>query len=107
MGLYFGYLLSDKGDQLWTILNLRNCYKYVQKKLDLSITKNYYYENEKIIIVINIQKSNYDNSYYINYGFWVRVIHDNVDYPKITDSDIARRFIVPDKLSKTVKSRSF
>lgn len=55
--------------------------------------KNYYYKSEKIIIVINIQKSNFDNSYYINYGFWVRAIHDNLDYPKITDCDIVGRFI--------------
>lgn len=29
--------------------------------------KNYYYQSEKLIIVINTQKSNYDNSYYVNY----------------------------------------
>ena len=30
--------------------------------------KNYYYNSDKIIVVINLQKSNFDNSYYINYG---------------------------------------
>ena len=34
----------------------------------------------------------YDNIYYINYGFWVKAIHDNTDYPKITDCDIMGRF---------------
>ena len=28
--------------------------------------KNYYYNSDKIIVVINLQKSNFDNSYYIN-----------------------------------------
>ena len=54
--------------------------------------RNYYYENDEIIIVIDTQKSNYDNSYYINYGFWVKAIHNNTDYPKITDCDIMGRF---------------
>ena len=26
--------------------------------------KNYYYNSDKIIVVINLQKSNFDNSYY-------------------------------------------
>ena len=54
---------------------------------------NYYYLNEKIIIVINAQRSAYDDSYYINYGFCIRAIHDNLDYPKISDCDIVGRFI--------------
>ena len=37
--------------------------------------KNYYYNSDKIIVVINLQKSNFDNSYYINYGFYVKDIH--------------------------------
>ncbi len=55
--------------------------------------KNYYYQSEKLIVVINTQKSNYDDSYYVNYGFCVRDIHDNLKYPKINECDIIGRFI--------------
>lgn len=55
--------------------------------------KNYYYRDEKMIVVINTQKSNYDNSFYINYGFWVRDIHDNLENPKINECDIVGRFV--------------
>lgn len=55
--------------------------------------KNYYYQNEEIIIVVNTQKSNYDDSFYINYGFLLRTIHDNLDYPNISDCDIIGRFV--------------
>lgn len=55
--------------------------------------KNYYYKTESLVAVINLQKSNYDNSYYINYGFCVRDIHDDLEYPKIYECDIRGRFI--------------
>lgn len=55
--------------------------------------KNYYYKSEKLIIVINTQKSNYGDSYYVNYGFCARDIHDNFDYPKINECDIIGRFV--------------
>lgn len=40
--------------------------------------KNYYCNSDKIIVVINLQKSNFDNSYYINYGFYVKDIHNDL-----------------------------
>ncbi len=55
--------------------------------------KNYYYKSEKLIIVINTQKSNYGDTYYVNYGFCVRDIHVNFDYPKINECDIIGRFV--------------
>lgn len=56
--------------------------------------KNYYFYSESLIIVINIQKSNYDDGYYINYGFFVKAIHgDNFVYPKISECDITGRFL--------------
>lgn len=49
---------------------------------------------ESLIIVINIQKSNYNDGYYINYGFFVKAIHgDNFVYPKISECDITGRFL--------------
>lgn len=55
--------------------------------------KNNYYQSEKLIIVINTQKSNYDNSYYVNYGFLLKDIHGNLENPKIIECDIVGRFI--------------
>lgn len=55
--------------------------------------KNYYYNSDKIIVVINLQKSNFDNSYYINYGFCVKDIHNDLQYPKNNEYDITGRFL--------------
>lgn len=55
--------------------------------------KNYYYQSEELIAVINVQKSNYDDSYYVNYGFCVKAIHDRLEYPKINECDIIGRFV--------------
>lgn len=54
---------------------------------------NYYYDNNEMIAVINVQKSNYDNSVYINYGFYLKDIHTNTKPPKINECDIFGRFI--------------
>ena len=55
--------------------------------------KNYYCYTHKIIIVINLQKSNFDNSYYINYGFYVKDIHHDLQCPKNNECDITGRFL--------------
>lgn len=55
--------------------------------------KNYYCNSDKIIVVINLQKSIFDNSYYINYGFCVKDIHNDLRYPKNNECDITGRFL--------------
>lgn len=55
--------------------------------------KNYYYETGKLVVVINAQKSNYDERYYINYGFYIKEIHDEKKNPKINDCDVMGRFV--------------
>ena len=72
----------------------------LKKELQVSVKKfgfefhnrSYYYNSEKLIIAINIQKSNFSDSYYINYGFFVKSIHENISYPKICECDIMGRF---------------
>ena len=54
--------------------------------------KNYYYTNDDLIIVFNCQKSSYENAYYINYGFWIKEIHENKKFPTIEECDIMGRF---------------
>lgn len=55
--------------------------------------RNYYYNNEDLVIVINKQKSNFGNYFYINYGFLVKSIHNGLNSPKISDCDIVGRFV--------------
>lgn len=54
--------------------------------------RDYYYNLENLIIVINCQKSNYSDSYYINYGFFVKSLHNCFSYPKISECDVMGRF---------------
>ena len=54
--------------------------------------KDFIYDAEKIVIIVNIQKSNFDESYYINYGFILKEIHNLVEYPKINECDYIGRF---------------
>lgn len=56
------------------------------------VKKNFYYNDENMIIMVNIQKSNYGNSYYINYGFCVKEIN-NISNPHISECDIMGRFV--------------
>lgn len=74
---------------------IQNCvseYDFVYKN------KNYYH-NDKLVVVINCQKSNYENAYYINYGFWVKEIHEETKYPLVEMCDVMGRFtnIINDK----------
>ena len=55
--------------------------------------KNYYCETDDMIVVVNLQKSNYNNSYYINYGFFVKEIHNELQYPRLNECDVTGRFI--------------
>ena len=36
--------------------------------------KNFYFDRNGLVIVCNLQKSNYDNSHYINIGIWIEAI---------------------------------
>lgn len=55
--------------------------------------KNYYYELADLIVVIGLQKSNYENSFYINFGFCIKEIHNEIQYPKSNECDITCRFL--------------
>lgn len=46
-----------------------------------------------MIIVINLQKSDFNNCYYINYGFCVKDIYNEIQYPKWNECDSISRFV--------------
>lgn len=69
---------------------LENC---VDKYGFTCFRKNHYLQSGDLLIVINTQKSDYDNSYYVNYGFCVKTIHPDLEYPQISECDIIGRFL--------------
>lgn len=67
---------------------IRNCVS----KYDFIYKNNNYYYDDKLIVVINCQKSNYENAYYVNYGFWLKEIHEEIKYPSVEMCDVMGRF---------------
>ena len=45
-----------------------------------------------MIVVISTQKSNFDNSFYLNYGFYLRELNTDENYPKDIFCDVRGRF---------------
>ena len=56
-----------------------------------------YLLSEKLITIIQTQKSNFSNGFYINYGFLVKEIHKNMDCSNISLCDVEGRFKINDK----------
>lgn len=54
--------------------------------------KNYYNSINDLLIAVSTQKSNYDNSFFINYAIFVKDIHKEIEYPKVQEGDIRGRF---------------
>lgn len=55
--------------------------------------KHFYFCTDNSIIVINTQKSNYNNCYYINFGFCERAIHNSNILPALLECDVRGRFL--------------
>ena len=51
-------------------------------------------ETEDTIIVVATQKSNYENSYYINFGFLIKSLNPNVKNLKDNQCDVFGRFSI-------------
>lgn len=71
--------------------------KIVRKKLTeagfVYRNKNYYCGTENLIVVIDLQKSNFSDGWYIDFGFYVKAVHDVInEYPKLDDCDMDGRF---------------
>lgn len=48
-------------------------------------------ENDKLIIIVTTQKSNYENCYYINYGFLIKELSPELANPKDNQCDVFGR----------------
>lgn len=54
--------------------------------------KVYYRKSDELIVCIDFQKSNFSNSYFINYGFSLISLNPTESYPKPITSDVSGRF---------------
>ncbi|EAC3453698.1 DUF4304 domain-containing protein [Listeria monocytogenes] len=59
--------------------------------------KAYYLRTDIMIICVEFQKSNYSNTYFINYGFLLVKRSPTIEYPKANTSDVFGRFTFYDK----------
>ena len=48
-------------------------------------------ETDELIIVVSTQKSNYENSYYLNYGFLIKELNPELTNPKDNQCDVFGR----------------
>ena len=70
------------------------------------IKKTFYLSGKDLLCGIEFQKSNYGNSYYINYYFFLGNFDDTNDYPACYDLDIQGRIVVMSK-KQTVSGKHF
>lgn len=52
----------------------------------------FYYQTEKMIVMLYMQRSSYESGYYINFGVVMRQFYDNDIYPSFAEHDIYGRF---------------
>ena len=75
--------------------------------------KQYYFENEDLIVFVAFQKSNFENSFYINYGFFIKKFYEKLEKLSHGFGDFGGRFVYNDndkmigdyKLSDLTKER--
>lgn len=68
--------------------------------------KKFYLSGHDLLCGIDLQKSNYSSSYYINYSFFLGKCNQAVDYPVSCASDIQGRIVVMSK-TQTIKGKRF
>ena len=61
-------------------------FKYIQK--------GYYYMKDDLIIVLDLQKSDYRDAYYLNYGYLIKELQPDALYPKTYTCDINGRIVI-------------
>lgn len=82
-------------------MEMRDVKKVLKSKLNKLgfeyVKKAYYYSNNDLILVIEVQHSNYGRIFYINYGILIKELHPELEYPKEVFCDIRGRLIGKDK----------
>ena len=85
---------------------IKKILKQELEKLGFRYTKSaYYYMDQELIIVVELQHSNYDETFFINYGFLIKALHPELKYPKENMCDIRGRFIQKDSFDNIIDFR--
>ena len=58
------------------------------------VKKGYYYMKDDLIIVLDLQKSDYKDAYYLNYGYLIKGLQPDVLFPKTYICDISGRIVI-------------
>ncbi len=67
------------------------------EKEGFTFKNNVFYKyNNDLIVVVDLQKSNYQNSFYINYALIVKALYNGDEYPRTNMGDIRGRFVYRD-----------
>jgi len=51
-------------------------------------------ETDELILVVATQKSNFENSFYINFGFLIKSLNPDITNPKDNQCDVFGRFVL-------------
>lgn len=54
--------------------------------------KHFYLEDDHLLVYIDFQKSNFSNSYYIEYCFMIKNLHPKIERFQLKDVDFRSRF---------------
>ena len=82
------------------------CKKEFELRGFKKIKKTFYLVGKDLLCGIELQKSNYSNSYYINYYFFLGKFDDTNDYPVCYDLDVQGRMVAMSK-TQTVRGKHF
>ena len=79
----------------------RFCDGYFKSKGFIRVKNTYYYNGVKgVLCAVELQKSNYGSSYYVNYYFFLGSFTDIANYPSRYEFDIEGRIGVMSKTQK-------
>ena len=91
-------------------MDIKQFKNFCKKEFELrgfkKIKKTFYLVGKDLLCGIELQKSNYSNSYYINYYFFLGKFDDTNDYPVCYDLDVQGRMVAMSK-TQTVRGKHF
>lgn len=58
------------------------------------VKKGYYYMKDDLIIVLDLQKSDFEDGYYLNYGYLIKGLQPDILYPKTHICDVNSRIVI-------------
>lgn len=72
---------------------VQNGFKFMKRKFCL--------ENDTLLVFIDFQKSNFSNSYYLNYHFVIKELHDSIQKLTVKEKDFGGRMSYSDSCGKS------